>query len=162
MSDFTGDVDLGGESQEPANNIVPFARGLDGISKMIEDRNRLMKFYFREDVYKDFLLAERLQDISNADNQTTSSTSESINLDKQEVDKTQNYFRRFSNFLNPGDLPKPDLDPIIFSDDVTLEGPKKEKDDEEKPKGGRLVDRLADVLGPVSYTHLTLPTNREV
>ena len=142
MSDFTSNVDLGGESQDPANNIVPFARGLDGISKMIEDRNRLMKFYFREDVYKDFLLAERLQDISNADNQTTSSTTESINLDKQEVDKTQNYFRRFSNFLNPGDLPRPDLDPIIFSDDVTLEGPEKEDDDEdeEKKKGGTLLD----------------------
>ena len=72
---------------------------------MIDDRNKLIKFYFREDVYKDFLLAERLQDIADADNQTKSSTSESINLDKQEVDKTQNYFRRFSNFLNPGDLP---------------------------------------------------------
>lgn len=148
MSDFTGDVDLGGESQEPANNIVPFARGLDGISKMIEDRNRLLKFYFREDVYKDFLLAERLQDISNADNQTTSSTSESINLDKQEVDKTQNYFRRFSNFLNPGDLPRPDLDPIIFSDDVTLEGPEKEDEDEdeEKKKGGTLLDAFAGLF----------------
>ena len=144
MSDFDSDVDLGGEA--PSNNIVPFTRGLEGISKMIDDRNKLIKFYFREDVYKDFLLAERLQDIADADNQTKSSTSESINLDKQEVDKTQNYFRRFSNFLNPGDLPRPDLDPIIFSDDVTLEGPEK-KEEEEKPQGGSLLDRLGDVLG---------------
>ena len=140
MNDFDSDA--------PSNNIVPFARGLEGISKMIEDRNKLIKFYFREDVYKDFLLAERLQDIADADNQQKSSTSESINLDKQEVDKTQNYFRRFSNFLNPGDLPRPDLDPIIFSDDVTLEGPEqKEEEEEQKPQGGSLLDRLGDVLG---------------
>jgi len=146
MSDFDSDVDLGGEA--PSNNIVPFTRGLEGISKMIDDRNKLIKFYFREDVYKDFLLAERLQDIADADNQTKSSTSESINLDRQEVDKTQNYFRRFSNFLNPGDLPRPDLDPIIFADDVSLQGPEKEgDDDEEEKKGGSLLDRLGDVLG---------------
>ena len=144
MNDFDSDVDLGGDA--PSNNIVSFTRGLEGISKMIDDRNKLIKFYFREDVYKDFLLAERLQDIADADNQAKSSTSESINLDKQEVDKTQNYFRRFSNFLNPGDLPRPDLDPIIFSDDVTLEGPEK-KEEEEEPQGGSLLDRLGDVLG---------------
>ena len=146
MNDFSSDVDLGGDA--PSNNIVPFTRGLEGISKMIDDRNKLIKFYFKEDVYKDFLLAERLQDIADADNQTKSSTSESINLDKQEVDKTQNYFRRFSNFLNPGDLPQPDLDPLIFADDVTLEGPEKGDDDgDDEPQGGSLLDRLGDVLG---------------
>ena len=138
---FDNDVDLGGDA--PANNIVPFARGLEGISKMLDDRNKLIKFYFKEDVYKDFLLAEKLQDISDADNaQQTSSTTESINLDSQQVDKTQNYFKRFSNFLNPSDLPMPDLDPIIFSDDVTLEGPDeeepKEKEEEEGEKKGWL------------------------
>ena len=32
---FDNDVDLGGDAS--ANNIVPFARGLEGISKMLDD-----------------------------------------------------------------------------------------------------------------------------
>ena len=34
---------------------------INGIKNLIEDRNKLLGFWFKEDQYDDFLLAEKLQ-----------------------------------------------------------------------------------------------------
>ena len=122
---------------------------MQDVRKLVEDRNALIKFYFGEDKYKDFLLAERLQDLAALDSRDDSTTSSDVNFDKREVNQTSTYFRKFSNFLNPGDLPAPDLDPITFSEDVNLdrgESEKEDDEDEEEKKGGSLWDVAANFL----------------
>ena len=122
---------------------------MQDVRKLVEDRNALIKFYFGEDKYKDFLLAERLQDLAALDSRDDSTTSSDVNFDKREVNQTSTYFRKFSNFLNSGDLPAPDLDPITFSEDVNLDRGESEKEDEEDgedKKGGSLWDVAANFL----------------
>lgn len=85
---------------------------LSNVKKLVEDRNALINFYFGDDIYKDFLLAERLQDIAEADRRDDRTTVSNVNLDQTDVYQEASTFKRFSNFLNPGDLRDVDLDPI--------------------------------------------------
>ena len=40
---------------------------LESLNKLFEDRNNLLNLMFREDKYKDFLLAESVQSLAEAD-----------------------------------------------------------------------------------------------
>ena len=126
---------------------------LKNTTKLVEDRNALIKFYFQEDVYKDFLLAERLQDLAAVEKRDDSTRQRSVNLDKKEVVQQATYFKRFSNFLNPSDLPMGDLDPlppIEFDDDVNLDSALdvdgKIEEEKQKQKGGTIFDVIANLL----------------
>lgn len=120
---------------------------MQDVRKLVEDRNALIKFYFGEDKYKDFLLAERLQDLAALDSRDDSTTSSDVNFDKKEVNQTSTYFRKFSNFLNPGDLPAPDLDPITFSEDVNLDGNAEDKKDDDEEDDDKAAGTFWDVIG---------------
>lgn len=85
---------------------------LANVKNLVEDRNALIKFYFGDDIYKDFLLSERLQDIAEAEKRDDKTTVSSVNFDQTDVYQEASTFKRFSNFLNPGDLRDVDLDPI--------------------------------------------------
>jgi len=127
---------------------------LKNTTKLVEDRNALIKFYFQEDVYKDFLLAERLQDLAAVERRDDSTRQRSVNLDKKEVVQQATYFKRFSNFLNPGDLPMGDLDPlppIEFDEDVNLDGAldidgKVEEEKKKKSEGGSWAGLIANLI----------------
>lgn len=126
---------------------------LISTEKLIRDRNALIKFYFKEDVYKDFLLAERLQDLAALESRDDRVDSQSVNLDKQETVQRSSYFQRFSNFLNPSDLPGRDIDPlppITFDGDVNLDGKVDETDadaeDTESEKSGGWLDGLINLV----------------
>lgn len=92
--------------------IADVNQTLANVKNLVEDRNALIKFYFGDDIYKDFLLAERLQDIAEADRRDDTTSTSDVNFDQKEFYQETSTFKRFSNFLNPGDLRDVDLDPI--------------------------------------------------
>ena len=93
---------------------------LSDLTNLFEDRNAMLHTMMKEDKYKDFLLAENLQSMVEADNRNDSRTG-GIKTDLAngyEILKAQTTMRKFANFINPASLPMIDLDaPIEFYDD---------------------------------------------
>ena len=104
---------------------------LSDLTGLFEDRNAMLHTMMKEDKYKDFLLAENLQSMVEADNRDDS-RSGGIRTDLAngyEILRAQTTMRRFANFINPASLPIMDLDaPIEFYDDYD------EEDEEEVVK----------------------------
>ena len=85
---------------------------LSDLTKLFEDRNRILKLYFKEDRYKDFLLAENLQSLVEADKRDDSRENR-IKKDLAngyEVLKAKTNLQRFANFISPGVIPTLELD----------------------------------------------------
>ena len=92
---------------------------LESLNKLFEDRNALLSLMFREDKYKDFLLAESVQSLAEADARDDSKNNR-IKTDLAggfEVLKASTKMQKFSNFINPQSLPALDLEnPLDFMD----------------------------------------------
>ena len=92
---------------------------LESLNKLFEDRNALLSLMFREDKYKDFLLAESVQSLAEADARDDSKNNR-IKTDLAggfEVLKASTKMQKFSNFINPQSLPALDLEnPLEFMD----------------------------------------------
>ena len=92
---------------------------LESLNKLFEDRNNLLNLMFREDKYKDFLLAESVQSLAEADARDDSKNGR-IKTDLAggfEVLKASTKMQKFSNFINPQSLPALDLEnPLDFMD----------------------------------------------
>ena len=90
---------------------------LESLNKLFEDRNALLDLMFREDKYKDFLLAESVQSLAEADARDDSKNNR-IKTDLAggfEVLKASTKMQKFSNFINPQSLPALDLEnPLEF------------------------------------------------
>lgn len=90
---------------------------LESLNKLFEDRNHLLNLMFREDKYKDFLLAESVQSLAEADARDDSKNGR-IKTDLAggfEVLKASTKMQKFSNFINPQSLPALDLEnPLEF------------------------------------------------
>ena len=90
---------------------------LESLNKLFEDRNNLLNLMFREDKYKDFLLAESVQSLAEADARDDSKNGR-IKTDLAggfEVLKASTKMQKFSNFINPQSLPALDLEnPLEF------------------------------------------------
>ena len=103
---------------------------LSDLTGLFEDRNAMLHTMMKEDKYKDFLLAENLQSMVEADNRDDS-RSGGIRTDLAngyEILRAQTTMRKFANFINPASLPIMDLDaPIEFYDDYDVEDEEEEK-----------------------------------
>ena len=120
---------------------------LESLNKLFEDRNALLNLMFREDKYKDFLLAESVQSLAEADARDDSKNNR-IKTDLAggfEVLKASTKMQKFSNFINPQSLPALDLEnPLEFMDggddrdvqpeDVVKEKPQGQQREVEPPK----------------------------
>ena len=93
---------------------------LSDLTNLFEDRNAMLHTMMKEDKYKDFLLAENIQSMVEADNRDDSRKG-GIRQDLAngyEILKAQTTMRKFANFINPASMPIMDLDaPIELYDD---------------------------------------------
>ena len=95
---------------------------LSDLTNLFEDRNAMLHTMMKEDKYKDFLLAENLQSMVEADNRNDSRTG-GIKTDLAngyEILKAQTTMRKFANFINPASLPMIDLDAPVSYTHLTL------------------------------------------
>ena len=140
---------------------------LSDLTKLFEDRNALLDSMFRDDKYKDFLLAENIQSLVEADKRDDAAGGK-IKKDLAngyEVLKAKTNMQKFASFISPGMLPTLDLseqgdydeDDIDEEIDDREEPREKQTPAPEKGEKGEKGD-----TGAVSYTHLTLPTNCSV
>ena len=84
---------------------------LSDLTKLFKDRNRILQLYFKEDRYKDFLMAENVQQLVEADKRDDSREGR-IKKDLAngyEVLKAKTNMQKFANFITPGMLPTLDL-----------------------------------------------------
>ena len=111
---------------------------LESLNKLFEDRNALLDLMFREDKYKDFLLAESVQSLAEADARDDSKNNR-IKTDLAggfEVLKASTKMQKFSNFINPQSLPALDLDnPLEFMEGGDDRDLQPEDTVKEKPQG---------------------------
>ena len=104
---------------------------------------------FREDKYKDFLLAENMQQLAEADKRDDSANGR-IKKDLEngyEVLKAKTTMKKFANFISPGALPPMDLtssDDYSEDDDYVEEEAPVEKEAPEKGDKGDKGDDGAD------------------
>ena len=106
---------------------------LSDLTNLFEDRNAMLHTMMKEDKYKDFLLAENIQSMIEADNRDDSRKG-GIKQDLAngyEILKAQTTMRKFANFINPASLPIMDLDAPIDLDDGM------DEEDEEEIVEGR-------------------------
>ena len=141
---------------------------LSDLTKLFEDRNKLLGTMFQEDKYKEFLLAENMQQLAEADKRDDSANGR-IKKDLAngyEVLKAKTNMQKFANFITPGMLPTLDLEDsadfqelldevedrqvVEPAEEAPVVAEKGEKGDKGEP---------GDTVVPVSYTHLTLPTS---
>ena len=122
---------------------------LSDLTKLFDDRNDLLKSMFKEDKYKDFLLAENMQQLAEADKRDDSANGR-IKKDLAngyEVLKAQTTMKKFANFISPGALPPMDLtssDDYSEDDDYVEEEAPVEKEAPEKGEKGDKGDDGAD------------------
>ena len=122
---------------------------LSDLTKLFDDRNDLLKSMFKEDKYKDFLLAENMQQLAEADKRDDSANGR-IKKDLAngyEVLKAQTTMKKFANFISPGALPPMDLtssDDYSEDDDYVEEEAPVEKEAPEKGDKGDKGDDGAD------------------
>ena len=84
---------------------------LSDLTKLFEDRNAILNSMFKEDKYKDFLLAENVQSLVEADKRDDASGGK-IRKDLAngyEILKAKTNMQKFANFISPGMLPTLDL-----------------------------------------------------
>ena len=97
---------------------------LSDLTKLFEDRNALLDSMFREDKYKDFLLAENIQSLVEADKRDDAAGGK-IKKDLAngyEVLKAKTMMQKFANFISPGMLPTLDLsEESDYDDDLTTD-----------------------------------------
>ena len=84
---------------------------LSDLNGLFEDRNALLNAMFKEDKYKEFLLAENIQSLVEADKRDDSAGGKIKRdlADGYEVLKAQTTMRKFANFISPGSLQTLDL-----------------------------------------------------
>ena len=122
---------------------------LSDLTKLFDDRNDLLKSMFKDDKYKDFLLAENMQQLAEADKRDDSANGR-IKKDLAngyEVLKAQTTMKKFANFISPGALPPMDLtssDDYSEDDDYVEEEAPVEKEAPEKGDKGDKGDDGAD------------------
>ena len=122
---------------------------LSDLTGLFDDRNKLLDTMFREDKYKDFLLAENMQQLAEADKRDDSANGR-IKKDLAngyEVLKAQTTMKKFANFISPGALPPIDLtssDDYNEDDDYEEEEAPVEKEAPEKGDKGDKGDDGAD------------------
>ena len=145
---------------------------LSDLTKLFKDRNRILQLYFKEDRYKDFLMAENVQQLVEADKRDDSREGR-IKKDLAngyEVLKAKTNMQKFANFITPGMLPTLDLsDSADFEelldevegresavepvDDAPVIAEKGEKGDKGEP-GDTVVQPPQRVGG---FDHIALP-----
>ena len=84
---------------------------LQDLTKLFEDRNALLNSMWKEDKYKDFLLAESVQQLIEADKRDDDQDGR-IKRDLAngfDILNAKTTMKKFSNFLNPGMIPPMDL-----------------------------------------------------
>ena len=122
---------------------------LSDLTGLFDDRNKLLDTMFREDKYKDFLLAENMQQLAEADKRDDSANGR-IKKDLAngyEVLKAKTTMKKFANFISPGSLPPMDLtetDDFSEDDDYEEEEAPVEKEAPEKGEKGDKGDDGAD------------------
>ena len=122
---------------------------LSDLTGLFDDRNKLLDTMFREDKYKDFLLAENMQQLAEADKRDDSANGR-IKKDLEngyEVLKAKTTMKKFANFISPGSLPPMDLtesDDFSEDDDYEEEEAPVEKEAPEKGDKGDKGDDGAD------------------
>jgi|TARA_B100001093_G_scaffold519844_1_gene610877 hypothetical protein len=101
---------------------------LSDLNGLFEDRNALLNAMFKEDKYKEFLLAENIQSLVEADKRDDSAGGKIKRdlADGYEVLKAQTTMRKFANFISPGSLQTLDL-----SDSSDFEEPEVDEEEEE-------------------------------
>lgn len=114
---------------------------LQSLEKLFEDRNNILNLMFREDKYKEFLLAENIQSLVEADKRddATNNRIKADLADGYEVLKARTSLKKFSNFISPASLPPLDLEEPIEEDDLptqvetkAVEEPQEEEEEEER------------------------------
>ena len=133
---------------------------LSDLTKLFEDRNAILNSMFKEDKYKDFLLAENIQSLVEADKRDDAAGGK-IRKDLAngyEILKAKTNMQKFASFISPGMLPTLDLsdegdydeDDLDYEDDMydresdTSSPEKGEKGD----KGDPGADAQENVLKP--------------
>ena len=133
---------------------------LSDLTKLFEDRNAILNSMFKEDKYKDFLLAENIQSLVEADKRDDAAGGK-IRKDLAngyEILKAKTNMQKFASFISPGMLPTLDLsdegdydeDDLDYEDDMydresdTSSPEKGEKGD----KGDPGADAQETVLKP--------------
>ena len=106
---------------------------LSDLTKLFEDRNAILNSMFKEDKYKDFLLAENIQSLVEADKRDDAAGGK-IKKDLAngyEVLKAKTNMQKFASFISPGMLPTLDLSEEGDYDEDDIE---EEIDDREEPR----------------------------
>ena len=106
---------------------------LSDLTKLFEDRNALLDSMFRDDKYKDFLLAEDIQSLVEADKRDDAAGGK-IKKDLAngyEVLKAKTNMQKFASFISPGMLPTLDLSEEGDYDEDDID---EEIDDREEPR----------------------------
>lgn len=139
---------------------------LSDLTGLFEDRNAMLHTMMKEDKYKDFLLAENLQSMVEADNRDDS-RSGGIRTDLAngyEILKAQTTMRKFANFINPASLPVMDLDaPIEFYDDYEDDDEQEivEEIENSKPDGKNGSDGKPGTDGKEGNTNLNISAPKD-
>ena len=106
---------------------------LSDLTKLFEDRNALLDSMFRDDKYKDFLLAENIQSLVEADKRDDAAGGK-IKKDLAngyEVLKAKTNMQKFANFISPGMLPTLDLSEEGDYDDDDVDEEVEEREESE-------------------------------
>ena len=106
---------------------------LNDLTKLFEDRNAILNSMFKEDKYKDFLLAENIQSLVEADKRDDAAGGR-IKKDLAngyEVLKAKTNMQKFASFISPGMLPTLDLSEEGDYDEDDID---EEIDDREEPR----------------------------
>ena len=133
---------------------------LSDLTKLFEDRNAILNSMFKEDKYKDFLLAENIQSLVEADKRDDAAGGK-IRKDLAngyEILKAKTNMQKFANFISPDMLPTLDLsdqgdydeDDLDYEDDMydnDTSSPAPEKG-EKGDKGDAGADAQETVLKP--------------
>ena len=129
---------------------------LSDLTNLFEDRNAMLHAMMKEDKYKDFLLAENIQSMVEADNRDDSRKG-GIRQDLAngyEILKAQTTMRKFANFINPASMPIMDLDaPIEFYDD---------RDEEEREEEPEVIQGEDGEKGDKGCLLYTSPSPRDI
>ena len=121
---------------------------LSDLTKLFEDRNAILNSMFKEDKYKDFLLAENVQSLVEADKRDDASGGK-IRKDLAngyEILKAKTNMQKFANFISPGMLPTLDLsDQSDYDeDDLDYEDGMYDSDTSPAPEKGEKGDKGDD------------------
>ncbi len=121
---------------------------LSDLNKLFKDRNALLNSMWREDKYKEFLLAENIQQLVEADKRDDAKNNRirADLADGYEVLKARTTLKKFSNFLSPAAIPPLDLDTPIEQDDLDdasddIEEEASAKVEKEQPQQGPKGDK---------------------